>query len=225
MGIIDLIFPKICLGCKKEGGYICKSCYRKVKSPKPICPVCEKASIDGFTHSKCHTPYSIDGLSCVFEYRGVVRKAILTLKYKFAFDVAQELVSISLHRINNNKSILPRSALLIPIPVHPMRKNWRGFNQVELMGKYLSGKKKWTYSDKILIRKKITAPQALLKGEERKTNIKNVFGVDSSLAKGVKEKEIILFDDVFTTGATLREAAKTLKRNGFLKVWGLSLAR
>ena len=74
MGILDLIFPKTCLGCGREGQYICPNCLAKVLLLKPACPYCEKPSIDGFTHIRCKKKYGLDGLTSIYRFEGVIKK-------------------------------------------------------------------------------------------------------------------------------------------------------
>ena len=121
--------------------------------------------------------------------------------------------------------MLPKSAILIPIPLYWHRKNWRGFNQVEEVGKIVAERIGWGFSSDILIRKAHRRPQTELKGDKRRKNIRGVFSFNSDyrLLK-TENRPLILFDDVYTTGSTLKETGKVLKRNGAKSVWGLTLA-
>lgn len=220
MGILDLVFPKSCLGCGTEGAYICSDCVAKVKLAKPICAYCEKASIDGFTHVKCRKKLGLDGLTSVWEYEGVIRKAVLALKYKYATDVGDELIRWLTDSLK--KLVLPLTLCLVPVPMYWYKQNTRGFNQSVEMGRALASEMKWKFMPDLLIKKKSTTSQAQLSGEARRQNLKGVFVVDSRFEA---PDSILLFDDVFTTGSTLREAAKVLKRAGVAKVWGLTIAR
>src|SRR3990172_659100 len=91
MGVLDLLFPKVCFGCGKEGVYLCPNCLDKERLNTQFCPMCLKPSNRGVTHRDCKDGSGPDGLICFWRYRGAVRKAILTMKYKFASDIAQEL--------------------------------------------------------------------------------------------------------------------------------------
>jgi ComF family protein len=227
MGLADLIFPRLCLGCKKEGRYLCDTCLQKVWFPKPICPVCTRASIDGMTHIRCQRPQNLDGLISLWRYDGVVRKAILGLKYKFALEIAHELADLVIDVLKNHNSsfIFHNSFILVPIPLHWQRENWRGFNQEREIGKIMARKIGWKFIPDLLIRKSSTVPQAELKREQRLTNVRDVFTLNSNYKILNTKYSILLFDDVWTTGSTMREAAKVLKRNGFKHVWGLTLCR
>ncbi|OGM10785.1 hypothetical protein A2Z22_02770 [Candidatus Woesebacteria bacterium RBG_16_34_12] len=225
MKIIDFLFPKSCLTCGKSGSYICSSCIKKVGSPKPICCVCERPSVDFMTHSKCKKKLTLDAIVSVFRYEGVIRKAIIKLKYSFAKEIANDLAKCTIDKIVNNHLILPQKAILIPIPLFWYRENWRGFNQVEEVGKLLTGKLGWVFNTNILIRKSFRQPQTELKGDKRRENIRGVFSFNKNCTPIVScHKSIVLFDDVLTTGSTMKEAGKVLKRNGFTNIWGLTIS-
>lgn len=222
MGLIDLIFPKKCLECGKEGQYICKDCVAKVALVKPICPYCGRFSIKGKTHLGCSQKHGLDGLTSVWKYEGVVRKAILATKYKYASEVGKELTDTFLTQLQKSKVPVPKSAVLIPIPMHWYKKNLRGFNQTGVMGEKIADKRNWKFDPNLLTKKKSTLPQVELRGGARRQNLKGVFWVTYTTKI---PSSVILFDDVFTTGSTLTEAAKSLKEAGVKKVWGLTITR
>lgn len=224
MPLLDLIFPKTCLGCGKEGVYICPDCVAKTKLARPICPYCEKASIDGLTHIKCARKHGLDGLVSVWEYEGVIRRAILALKYKYSLQVGKELSEVFIRYLLSSGFQLPDLGILIPIPVHWYRQNFRGFNQSDLVGKEAAHALGLRFVSDLLIKKKPTISQVELRGEERRQNLKGVFALNPDSKFQIPDS-ILLFDDVFTTGSTLMEAAKVLKRDGAKKVWGLTIAR
>lgn len=220
MGIIDLLFPKICLGCGAGGVYICDDCLTKVQKIMPFCPVCEKASIDGMTHAKCKTKLSLDGLTSLWRYEGVIRKSVLNLKYRFAYDIANEL---SIRCVENLNEIYHLShATLVPIPLHKSRQKWRGFNQSEKVGELVARQMGWDFAPELLIRKESRKSQTELDRDERKENVKGVFSLNPSYQ--LHATSYLLFDDVWTTGSTMKEACKVLKRNGAKSVWGLTIA-
>ena len=218
-----MIFPKTCLSCGKEGSYICLGCLGKVDLLKPVCPYCERPSIDGATHTKCQKKYGLDGLISIWEYEGVIRKAILALKYRYATEVGKELANRL--AVSLSKVVIPKASHLIPIPIFWYRQNTRGFNQSVEIGRAVSVDLNIQFEPDLLIRKKPTVPQVELTGSARRKNLRGVFSVNSGYPLSVIPHSLFLFDDVFTTGSTLFEAAKTLKRAGVEKVWGLTIAR
>ncbi len=222
MDFLDIFFPISCLECGKEGHYLCETCLSKVGKARLFCPECHKSSIDGATHAKCRKKRSIDFAFAPWDYSGVVRKAILKLKYNFAYKIADDLANKFVEKVGRDVPILPKDAILIPVPLYKLRQNWRGFNQAEELGKVIAGKMKWSYETNALIRNKKTIPQTDLKGKERSTNLLDAFSLSPNYH--LVSTTYILFDDVLTTGSTLKEACKVLKRNGAKVVWGLTIA-
>ena len=100
--LLNLLYPRRCLSCGKLGQYICDHCLTEIQFiDKGICPVCRKPAIDGKTHPKCQTRYSLDGLTSFFGYQGVIREAIKRIKYKpFAYDISKILVFLALEKID-----------------------------------------------------------------------------------------------------------------------------
>lgn len=248
MIIVDFLFPRSCLGCRSSGEYICSSCLGKLRPLKQICTMCERPSVDGMTHIKCRRPWGLDGMVFLWPYGGIVRKAILGLKYKYAKEIAKELAGHIVEYLQKRKVALPMKSALVPVPLYWFRENWRGFNQVEEVGNLISERVGWQFCPDILVRKESRRPQTELKRDERRKNIRGVFALNpnyklqitnyppghspehSSFWNGVRPsraggQSLILFDDVWTTGSTLKEAAKVLKRAGAREVWGLTIAR
>lgn len=219
--LLDFFFPRRCLGCDTWGAYFCPQCLKRIKPFKnQICPVCQKLSLTGKTHPGCQTEFSLDGLVAIFPYKREIKRAIIKLKYKLVTDLAKELVEIS---ALNLCFPLKGRLTMVPIPLHPRRERERGFNQATFLGKLLTKKQDWEMEDKLLKRAVYTLPQVSLKGRQREANMKGVFKLNQNLK--AKNSSLIAFDDVWTTGSTLKEAGKVLKKEGFKKVWGLTIAR
>lgn len=233
MNPLDLFFPKRCVGCSKIGRYICASCKKRIlpiATNECICPMCEKPAIGGATHPKCVGLYTLDGLTSFFYYSDVVRSAIKEIKYRYVSDAAGEfinLVPLSAYEIRSITG--DPHALLVPIPLHSSRLRYRGFNQAALLGELIANKLRIPVVTDMLSRTKETRPQVDMKDRtNRLGNMHDVFAVNHDFDKthvNVKEMNILLFDDVFTTGATMRAAANILKRRGVRFVWGVTMAR
>lgn len=233
---LDLLFPRRCLSCGKFGKYICDGCVSEIEFiDTNICPVCEKLAIGGRPHPGCQGEYSLDGLNSIFSYQGVIREAIKKIKYKpFAFDISRALVSLALEKINQENplfslftQIVKKRPIFVPIPLYTSRERVRGFNQAEVLGKILAEEWNLQFVKDLLLRKRATRPQYRLKKEEREENVKGAFEVNKKyLAGNLRGNfKVILFDDVWTTGATMRTCGNILKRAGAKFVWGLTLAR
>jgi ComF family protein len=208
--ILDLLFPKFCFGCKKEGSFLCQDCL---------------ATIDIFKeHRKLKIKF-LDDLFVATEYKNfLVKRLILALKYEpFAREIAKDLANlIKIHFKFLNKKLNFSDFILIPIPLSKKKLKWRGFNQAEEIGKDLSRFLKIPLISNCLIKIKKTLPQVILSEKERRKNLKGVFQIQNE--EKIKNKKILLVDDVFTTGTTLSEAAKILKNSGAKKVIGLVVA-
>lgn len=223
MNLLDFIFPRRCVFCGKLGRYFCLKCVGKIDSRIPtICPVCDRPSISGFTHARCQTKYTLDARISFFYYEGVIRDGIKALKYRFVSDLAHDLINLIPQDL---VSFIPNQSILVPIPLHPSRLSFRGFNQAEVLGKFLARRLGIPMRTDILKRVKKTTPQVEKKDrKERIKGMEGAFAVNKPAMKQQRNITILLFDDVFTTGATLRSAASQLKHAGVKSVWGLSLA-
>jgi competence protein ComFC len=191
-----------------------------------ICLVCNRPSLDGLTHPGCRTKYAIDGVFCAVSYKKLIKKLIYNFKYKpYLTDLRKTLVELFYESIIQQELFQKAYLLkpiLAPIPLHNKKLKSRGYNHSELLAKDLSGYLKINFLD-VLLRARKTRSQFGLNLKERKENLKNAFILSSKFS--VQGLNMFLVDDILTTGSTLLEAAKVLKRNGARKVWGLVLAR
>jgi len=235
--VLDTLFPVYCLVCEKENEFICENCKVQFKKLEyQYCIACQRPSIGGLTHPKCKTPYLPEGLISIFNYHDKkLSNVLIKGKYKFlpkVYEILGEMMvknlSTDFPNLLNLKSA-NLNLLLVPLPLHKQRLRWRGFNQAEILAKSIAEiidqiNNTTEIAVKILLtRSKSTKTQKDLKKEERIKNVKDAF----QLQKGINahKKNIILIDDVTTTGSTLLEAAKILKRNGAKEIWCLTVAR
>jgi len=222
--LADLIFPRQCVFCGKYFKMICETCLQACRvNFDENCIVCDLPSSNGNTHKTCFKKLLPTNLFCCFEYVGYVEKCIKMSKYGFKeFAVLKELteegIKISLS-INQNKEY--EDFVVVPIPLNKKRMRSRGFNQSEIIGNILSKKFELKMNTKLLKRIKNTITQAGMNKEERAKNIDKAFVADTS-ASGLN---VLLVDDVCTTGATLIEASKVLYRAGALEVKCFALAK
>ena len=154
----------------------------------------------------------------------MIRKTILAIKYKFTYDVASGLAEACVIKLWNTPiTTLGRDeAILVPIPLHKSRERWRGFNQSEKIGELVAKGLGWEFSPDLLVRKIATKSQTELKKKDRKGNVRGVFAINANYP--LLSTSYLLFDDVWTTGSTLKEACRALKQNGVKTVWGLTIA-
>jgi len=222
---LDTLFPISCVSCGEEGSFICVDCKMSLKALEhQRCIVCQKQAVFGLTHAGCQTPHGADGLISFYDYHDKkVAQIIIDGKYKFIHALYKTLAAMILPKLQNDFShFLTTPLALTPIPLHSSRQRWRGFNQAGILAQELSVNLNLPIAD-VLQREKTTKTQKDLKKDERSRNVAGAF----ALKKGadIRGKNIILIDDVTTTGATLQEAAKVLKRNGAAKVICLTVAR
>lgn len=213
-GLIDFIYPKKCVGCGKNDVLLCDSCLMDLEYADQICPGCGESSLVGWTHEVCKKKYGMDGLTAVYDFGDdEVKKIIGEIKFGFNRELVRTLVSSWKIELGIDFD------LIVPVPLYYYRENWRGFNQAELIAKELvTGEKNVVLS--CLRRVKQTKQQARIMDKvERKNNLKGVFEVEKGCK--LRGKNVLLVDDVFTSGETMREATRELKKKGVVFVWGL----
>ncbi len=116
-----------------------------------------------------------------------------------------------------------RAELIVPVPLHPKRLRWRGFNQSLLLARQVSRAYGTPVDPFVVVRRRETPPQTQLTEEERRRNMRGAFAVNSGTP--IKNKTILLVDDVYTSGATVNECSRVLRRAGAKAVYVLTLAR
>ena len=219
---VNLLFPQWCVGCGKEGDFICYSCRRLLpRIMPPLCPRCGRPQPSGILCSSCVSwRAEIDGIRSPFHFDGVMRQAIYQLKYKIIRALAAPLAQL----LNDYLIANPvPGEVLVPVPLHRKRLRERGCNQSSLLARELGKLINLPVVDDCLIRQRYAPPQARTSTiDERQSNVAGAFaGCDQRL----RDKQVLLIDDVSTSGATLDACATALKAAGATSVWGLVLAR
>ncbi len=224
--LLNLLFPKFCIGCNTIGYYVCPRCFKKfefIRTQK--CPYCLIENSAGKTHDQCLERGGIDGEYSILVYSGLTKIFIKDIKYRRIYSVLSDFFQL----LPNNVTQKIIEAVKIykidyiqPIPLHPLRQKVRGFNQSEHIAKRLSFVVNIPIIN-ILSRTINTFPQAQIeKKEDRKKNIQGAFQYTGD--DFYANKNILLIDDLFTSGNTSKEAAIVLKRKGIGKVFVLTLA-
>lgn len=205
MGILDWIYPKKCLGCDAEGRYFCQSCQRQVR---------RRGS----------------GLA----YQGIVRRAIKEIKYRGTYDLVAELVEIWIPKRPEGE------VLVTSVPMWGGKKWVRGYDQAELIARVVARRWGVEYRE-LLVRTRETRPMYGLKKGEREENVRGAFEINpkskisnykqiqnSTQIRNTKyemrNRILVLIDDVWTSGATIRECVRVLKQAGWEKVLPMALA-
>ncbi len=180
---------------------------------------------------KCKRCYSkkLFGLYFALSYqeKSLTKKLIHQFKYPpYIKELAKPLSSLMVEHfflLNKNPQQICQGGVLIPVPLAKRKLKKRGFNQAEEIAKELSKVLKIPLISGNLIKTKETSPQINLSEKERKKNLKNAFFCKSPAV--IKQKKIFLIDDVYTTGSTMEEATRVLKRAGAKEIWGIVVAR
>jgi len=221
--MLDLVFPVSCLVCGRDGTFLCaESQGQLARLEKQKCLVCQKPSPFGKTHPDCVSKNTVDGAIAALTYKNRdVHNVIEVFKYKFVSDLAKPLAQLIIQAIQRqNLQEYFHDFVIIPVPLHPRRLNWRGFNQSKLLASELALQLHLTVNYQLVNRIKFTKPQVKFNAEERKKNLENAFNLNSE----IKNQKFLLVDDLVTSGATANELAKLLKKSKAAEVWMISAA-
>lgn len=225
--IAGLLFPRRCPVChdavEESGELACKICRTRLPYVRePFCLKCGKPLLSeereycGDCRRKKHM---FRQGRAPFVYDKLMRESIARFKYggrrEYASFYAEEIL-----RKCAREAVLWKAEVLVPIPLHPSRRKKRGYNQAALLARELSRRCEIPVDEKLLLRTRKTRAQKELNDQERLMNLKNAF----SVRKGnVPYKNIILIDDIYTTGSTIDEAARILRENGAQTVFFLCI--
>lgn len=220
--IAGWLFPKKCVGCGKSGVYFCSKCLNKQEYyPEQRCIRCRRVSLDGLTHPKCKGVYSAEGLFVIFRYKNGIKKLIKEIKFRRVRSLSAELTAIYQKTDNRLLDYWVRNNFVVTwVPISRIKLNKRGFNQAELLAEAVADNFGLKTAE-LLARPKDTRPQFELNKVQRQKNITNSIKIKDKMKKGMN---LLVVDDVITTGVTVRECVKVLRRKGAGKVWVLVLA-
>jgi len=226
--LLNLIFPLQCINCHKPDEILCNACLKTIKPlDLQVCPRCEKSvTLNGEVCTSCTKKFNppIDRLIVIADYQEkLLAKSIHLFKYKFIQSLATPLGNLIIKNVQ--KLTIPAPDFILPIPLHPKRLRWRGFNQTELLANVLSigllpGIKVPIITD-LIFRQRHTTPQKKVKKyKNRLQNMNNVFALNNKFnwnnyrlsQKNLINKNILILDDITTTGATIFKFAEELKK-------------
>lgn len=229
MKIIDFLFPKVCIGCYSRGDYLCASCKKTLEPHQEICPVTHRFSPDFAVHIDSWRDVAYQWIAIGFAYNDLLKKLILQLKYYHRYDVASFLIDrlVLVIQINQILQRLFRAkrVIITSIPTHRYRKYFvKGYNQSELLASGVADKL-WLQYLSLLRKNKHTRIQAFLSRQQRLKNLEGVFSVRPHIHLAWDEC-VVIVDDITTTGSTINEIAKELKRTyPLLTIWGVVIGR
>lgn len=194
----DLFFPPVCVNCGRVGASICEMCWEKTVFPPPRPP-----QIEG-----------LEAIVALAAHRGAVREALHGLKYENLREVAYPLAERLALRIEWTFDAI------IPVPLHYARLKERGYNQANLLAQALALHMNCPVLTDHLVKHKATISQVGLDAEARRANVQDVFEV-----RGQLPTQILLIDDVCTTGSTLGSAAQALRQAGVQRVYAATISQ
>src|SRR3989338_7131202 len=207
--ILDLLFPIQCFGCGKFNVWLCQDCFGKIEINK----------VDK-SYFLFENQVLLDGVWVAADYSQVlIQKILHSYKYNFVADLGEVVADLLIQFFSQVVSDELVFDLVIPVPLAKKRIIWRGFNQAEILAQKISQQFGWMFQAKVLIRRRYTRPQVGLKAAERKVNLQEAFKVTEPQL--IRDKKILLVDDVITTGTTMSECARVLKQAGAKEVLGL----
>ncbi len=215
--LLSLLMPIECLGCGTEVDWICPNCRQELPLHRQELCFCGKSSKDGLCDQH-RARLGLDCLTTLFSYsKQPIRKLIAQIKYRGYTDGVNFLAR---HYQKKTLVRLPRGEWIVTfIPLSRTRQRQRGFNQSKLLAQKLTSP---LYDCiELLVKKRETIPQVKLTKQLRKKNLLRSLAIKPGVAI---PEQVILVDDVVTTGSTLKEAARVLRKAGVKQIWGLTLA-
>src|SRR5947209_13480016 len=228
---VSLLYPATCTICGKNvraGEYLCDECDGNlIRIVAPFCQTCsepfEGSIQSAFTCANCaHRTIYFDAAVAAYRGRGIVREVIHEFKYGRKIHL-RHLVARWLHAALDDERLCGRRFdVIVSVPLHPARQRERGFNQASLLAELLSAETSIP-AKPVLERIRYTTTQTALDRAERMENLHNAFRLRKNA--DVRGLRVLLIDDVLTTGSTLSECARVLKRAGALSVLAATAAR
>jgi competence protein ComFC len=217
--LLNWFFPPRCVGCGRVGSAICEACAHCIPFIwEPICEICGTPRMDKrFSQHTCIDSSSLKQIRSSTIFSGVVRKALLSLKYRNNRAVSEALVSLCAPYWPVEKWSIDG---IVPVPSSRDKEKVRGYNQAKLLAVAFSRYSGIPIQPEILTKKEKVKTQVGLTHEERKQNVKNAFH-----SKPCQGKILLLVDDVCTTGATMESAAQALSAAGATRVYGITVSR
>ncbi len=228
-----LFFPSFCKLClelleTRENRVVCRSCFESLRHrSSSFCLSCGHFFQDSAEPRLCgkclekKPKYSLHR-SCG-HYSGKLKDFILLYKYRGYKILGKDLAQFMLQTLGKSEEIWWGVDAVIPVPLHPKRKRYRGFNQAFVLAKIMAREKDKVLITNCLVKAQNRLPQTIVEASERGKNIKGAFKVKK--ARNIKDKVILLVDDVYTTGATINECCDTLLQAGAKEVRIITLAQ
>jgi ComF family protein len=238
--LVDWLFPPRCRACgawlagRRDSDYFCASCGPDIRLVShPLCSLCGQPFIgaagDDHPCAACilRPPY-FDRARAWARYpreeldEHPLRQVVQKFKYGRKVSLGKPLGRLMARGCQEFLQNCPAD-LIVPVPLHPRRLRWRGFNQAVLLARQVSRVCRTPMDPFVLVRRRETPPQTQLTEQERRKNVRGAFALNP--ARPIEAKRVLLIDDVYTSGATVNECSRELRRGGAAKIYVLTLAR
>ena len=237
--LVDWLYPPRCRACAqtfhgRDAEYFCAGCWDKIRLVgHPMCSICGRPFPDGSGDDHAcgvclaRPPHFVRAWSWACYPREEaeehpLRQAVQKFKYGRKVSLGKPLGRLMARGCGKFLSECDAD-VIIPVPLHPKRLRWRGFNQALLLARQMSKAYGIAADPFTLQRIKETPPQTQLNEEERRRNVRGAFAL--AAGRPLDGKKVLLVDDVYTSGATVNECSRALKRSGVAQVFVVTLAR
>lgn len=227
--MVDILYPPKCFSCNVKvsfHGVLCESCWGKVEFiEKPCCLKCSiplpASYLGGFCERCNRTKYSFDRNISVVRYEGMMKEIVHDFKFNDKTHLAKVMSRYMLMALGN--FCHEKFDIVLPVPMHKTKLRKRRYNQAVLLAVNISKSLKIKIKTNVLRKTKETISQINYSRLERFQNLEQAFYIDN--IKNIKNKSVLIVDDVMTTGATIDACAKALKSAGAAKVYSVTFAR
>jgi ComF family protein len=228
---VRTLFPPLCAGCRRivvEPGTLCGECWPKIRFiERPWCEVMGTPFShdmgEGFLSAEAMAnPPAFERARAAVSYDGVARRMVQVLKYSDRTDLAPWMAG---WMARAGAELLADAEVVVPVPLHRRRFLWRRFNQSAELARTLARRAGKPFEPMALMRVKVTRQQVGLTAAERDENVRGAFRIAPEHRAAVAGRRIVLVDDVYTTGATVKAATRALVRAGASAVDVLVFAR
>lgn len=205
--VLNVLFPRECLGCGMPDTLVCENCLLKI------------SDYDG----ERVNPQTVNKvLICASYKNSVIKKLVHFYKYKYISELCFPLSRLMIRKYENEIDKIS-NPIVVCAPLSKKRFNLRCYNQAELLAREFAKYFNLEFFSNLIIKTRHTTQQAKLNREQRLINLKNSFALSNNQI--VKNRNIIIIDDIYTTGATVNEIAQTLKNNHAGEIWALVIAK
>lgn len=216
--LLNFVFYPMCAGCDEPGETICPQCLEGLMPAKLKCHKCDRKNPYGIYCQKCANKLTAERVLALYDFSGAIKELIHSFKYedeKELSDIFGEKMAEFISALNL------KNFDLVPVPISKKRQRFRGYNQAELLACVIAKKTGLRYAD--ILQKNPRQNSQVQSGsrKQRKANVKGAFSVKNG---SNIPQNVLLIDDVVTTGATVEEATKVLKKAGAIEVVAVALA-